>query len=676
MVNMNPIHASLSAAVLLASIWPIHAGELNPQGARLPDLRLSRRARAAHLVGELGDRLPDVAQWYGLSPQGLRELCDREPRLLMDEAAQLLYSCEAPAASTAGRLRRVTPLQTGAATGSGAVALGPFPDSQTFLLHSRAGSTRKIYLDFNGHTTSGTSWNSGATFTTPPYDSDGAVNTSFSTAELANIQTIYQRVAEDFAPLDVDVTTEDPGVEALRRTSSTDGAYGVRVCIGGASADWLGSSAGGVAYVGSFNWSSDTPCYAFTSDLGNGYEKYVAEAVSHEVGHTLGLNHDGQNATSTTAAVGYYTGHADWAPIMGVGYYKNITQWSKGDYSLANNLQDDLAVMPTYGAPLRVDDHGDTTSVATVLSGTSANVAGVIHTRADRDVFRFNAGAGALNLTATVASPSANLDVVLALYDGLGNLVTSVSPASTLGASLTATLTSGTYYVMVDGGGNGTPSNGYDDYGSLGAYALSGSWPASMNQPPSAAASGSPASGVAPLTTVLSSAGSTDTDGSIASYFWDFGDGTQTSSAANPSHVYQNAGTYTASLTVTDNGGLTASRSTVITVTSPTVVMSIGSITMSLATSNRGAQGRANVLVRTASGAPVASALVTGSWSGATNGGNTLQTNSQGIASFSSSRVRVGSGATFTFTVTGVSKSGATYNPAGNGVTTSSITVP
>ena len=60
---------------------------------------------------------------------------------------------------------------------------------------------------------------------------------------------------------------------------------------------------------------------------------------------------------------------------------------------------------------------------------------------------------------------------------------------------------------------------------------------------------------------------SSDGDGSIASHAWNFGDGV-TSTSANPSHTFAVAGTYTVSLTVTDNQGGTDSTSQSVTVTS------------------------------------------------------------------------------------------------------------
>ena len=57
-------------------------------------------------------------------------------------------------------------------------------------------------------------------------------------------------------------------------------------------------------------------------------------------------------------------------------------------------------------------------------------------------------------------------------------------------------------------------------------------------------------------------------DGTIAGYLWDFGDGT-TSTAANPSHTYTLPGPFVATLTVTDNGGATATQTVLVKAVAP-----------------------------------------------------------------------------------------------------------
>jgi PKD repeat protein len=64
---------------------------------------------------------------------------------------------------------------------------------------------------------------------------------------------------------------------------------------------------------------------------------------------------------------------------------------------------------------------------------------------------------------------------------------------------------------------------------------------------------------------------SSDPDGPIASYSWTFGDGA-TATLTNPSHTYATGGTYTVTLTVTDNQGATNATSKSVTVNRPPTV--------------------------------------------------------------------------------------------------------
>ncbi|MHC4874982.1 MAG: cadherin domain-containing protein [Planctomycetota bacterium] len=345
---------------------------------------------------------------------------------------------------------------------------------ETFSLHSRPTAAHTIYLDFDGHVTSGTSWRSGGTFTTPEYDRDGNP-ASFSQSELDDIFEVWERVVEDFAPFDVDVTTEEPPLEDLMRSGPGDDAWGIRVAIGGHFNDWLGASAGGVAFIGSFNSTIDTPTYVFSDVLFS--PKSVAEATSHEVGHTLGLGHDGDATRS------YYSGHGSgptgWAPIMGVGYSRQLVQWSRGEYAGANNQQDDLLIITSNnGFGYRADLAGDTSGEAAslTLDGTSVDQAGVIETTADIDVYSFKTGDGPVSFDIQPWHRSPNLDIEASLVDSMGNVLATSNPIGQLDAQISMTLQEGEYFLHLEGVGEGDPlGSGYSDYGSIGQFTITGS---------------------------------------------------------------------------------------------------------------------------------------------------------------------------------------------------------
>jgi len=93
---------------------------------------------------------------------------------------------------------------------------------------------------------------------------------------------------------------------------------------------------------------------------------------------------------------------------------------------------------------------------------------------------------------------------------------------------------------------------------------------APVNQPPVASFTATPGTGTAPVTVSFDASASSDPDGTIASYAWQFGDG-GTGSGKTIAHTYSAAGSFTATLKVTDNGGATATSSKTINVTGAAV---------------------------------------------------------------------------------------------------------
>ncbi len=483
-LNAHWLRLSLIVALLALSLALLGAGGASAAGQGAPNPPPApKNGRAA--IEALGDRLPEVAAEYGMTAVQLHGLFLKDHTLHVGFTGELFYADDPFPAD------EVMSLADQSAPAEASMTL-----EELFQLHSRPGADHTIYLDFDGHVTEGTTWNSSygvTTINSPAYDIDGDPST-FNATEQSRIQLTWQIVAEDFSPFDVNVTTQDPGQAALSYQGGGDTQWGTRVVI--TDDTFANCGCGGHAYIGSFDDSQDEPVFVYNTSLTG-----VSEASSHEVGHALLLSHDG---TSTST---YYGGHGSgvtsWGPIMGAAYNRTVTQWSKGDYYGANNVgpnanynngPDDLAIISSLtngnGFGYRPDDHGDSDQTATPLmvNGGAVSGSGVIEQTGDVDVFSFVTGTGQVSLSVTSEPQNPNLDVLAELYDTGWNLVAVSDPSTSTSASLSVTLAQGAYYLVVDGTGMGSPlSNpptGYTEYGSMGQYTISGTIIDNNNDPP------------------------------------------------------------------------------------------------------------------------------------------------------------------------------------------------
>jgi PKD repeat protein len=189
------------------------------------------------------------------------------------------------------------------------------------------------------------------------------------------------------------------------------------------------------------------------------------------------------------------------------------------------------------------------------------------------------------------------------------------------------------------------------------------------NQAPVAVASADPESGAAPLAVQFSSDGSSDSDGTIVAFAWDFGDG-DTSNEANPSHTYADAGTYNAILTVTDDQGATGSATITINVAQVSQTeLHVEAQTVTRERLNkRFWQGLDTILITDQSNQPVAGVTVTTTYSGPNSGQVSGLTGSEGTVTLYTDKQRRPRGS-WCFEVTDVMKDGYSYNAGDNVVT-------
>ncbi|MDQ3292541.1 MAG: hypothetical protein M3Q05_14735, partial [Bacteroidota bacterium] len=180
-------------------------------------------------------------------------------------------------------------------------------------LQSLPGAEAVVLLDFDGQYVNSPYWNNG-----------NPINAAPANLTATEMVEVWKLISEDYKPFMINITTSEavyqkaPANRRLRAifTPTNTAAPG----------------SGGVAYISFFTRGNETPCWIFNSGI-----KGAGDAGSHEIGHTLGLQHDGRTSPSES----YFLGQSSWAPIMGAGYSKTMVQWSKGEYPAANNTEDD-----------------------------------------------------------------------------------------------------------------------------------------------------------------------------------------------------------------------------------------------------------------------------------------------------------------------------------------------
>ncbi|MCB1210330.1 MAG: hypothetical protein KDK97_13430, partial [Verrucomicrobiales bacterium] len=244
---------------------------------------------------------------------------------------------------------------------------------------SRPSATAVLYLDFDGETVTDPLWNRGGTIVAAPATLGGSEITP------GGMLAVCEAVSEDFKGFNVTVTCN---------RSRYDGApVGWRMRCIVTTTKTAAPTAGGVAYLNSFSgagagsFSSDIPCWSYNQ---NNVE-IMAMTISHELGHTLGLSHDG------TLSAAYYGGHgtgaASWGPIMGAPFGANLVHWSKGEYFQANNtVEDDNAIISSsrnhFG--FLADDYPNTRTAATLIDNETGTIdkLGVVERLSDVDFFK------------------------------------------------------------------------------------------------------------------------------------------------------------------------------------------------------------------------------------------------------------------------------------------------
>ena len=311
--------------------------------------------------------------------------------------------------------------------------VGAYAGQDTLKLNSKPGATKVLFMDMG-----------------------------VLTLDKAEIWKAWQTVAGAYSAFNVNVTTEKAVYDAAGVTNSGKGCY---------------NNATGRSSC-SLNAFGTTRCCTIYNK-GNGY--YQGATSAHELGHLMGLSHDGGEPGGEYFS-GYpaFNGARSWGATFPrpIGAIRRSFSGAKANTRAPRRSRTISRSSPRTCPPVPTTSRA-ARSLAIQTGDVSSDInRGQIASNTDTDTFTFRIGSmgghATLNIDRLEFVGGAYLDVDAQLLDGAGAKIAQSNEKVARNAKFDVDLMPGDYQLVIAGGAEGTPANGFSSYSSLGYYGISG----------------------------------------------------------------------------------------------------------------------------------------------------------------------------------------------------------